>query len=275
VAACANAVACGIVDLTTTHGITGCTAQALQTNDVLVAAASHFSTQIVNCVAAAHGNCEAAKACLGGGATPAACTGASRSCDGTVLSFCSAAAGTGGNMGVQKFNCGDIAEMCVVNGAAAECGFGTCVAGNNMCVGSKVQACNNGIVEQYDCGNYGDTCVAGVLGPHCRGTGATCQTTTLDLLGTPLRCDGNVLVRCADSQESRLDCAVSNQVCVSNVNGQAYGCALGNSCSPTTFSATCAGNVLSFCNDGVLGTFDCAAAGFKGCAPDNGGHCTT
>jgi hypothetical protein len=275
VAACATAIACGILDPVGTHGISGCTAQALQVNDPLVAAIAHFSTQMVNCIAAAGANCDNAKKCLGGGVTPAPCSGNSRSCEGAVLSFCTTAAGSGGTMGVQKFNCGDVAEMCVANGAAIECGFGTCAGGNNMCVGTKVQLCQNGIVQQYDCSNYGDTCVAGVVGPHCRGTGATCQTTSLNLLGSPLRCDGNVLVRCADSQESRLDCAARNQVCVANVNGQTFDCALGNSCDPSTFSATCAGTVLSYCNDGVLSTYDCAAAGFKGCAPDNGGRCTT
>jgi hypothetical protein len=275
VAACATAIACNIVDAVSTHGISGCTAQALSTNDVVVAAASHFSTEIVNCIAAAGSNCDAAKKCLGGGETPAACTGSSSSCSGAVLSFCSQAAGSGGNMGVQKFNCGDVAEMCVVNNNAAECGVGSCAAGGGMCVGTKVQSCNNGILQQYDCASYGDTCVSGALNiPHCRGTGPSCQTQGLGFLGNALRCDGNVLVRCADSQEARFDCAVQNRLCVANVNGEAFGCAHGSSCNPSTYSATCAGAVLSYCNDGVIGTYDCAAAGFKGCSPNNGGTCT-
>ena len=274
-AACATSIACNIVDPASTHGVSGCTARALSTNDTIVAAAAHISPQIVNCIAAAGADCVAAQRCLGAGATPDACTGTASSCSGAVLSFCTNSAGTGGNMGLQKFDCGDVAEMCVVSNGTAECGVGTCAGGAGMCVGTKVQLCQNGILEQYDCSSYGDTCVVGALNvPHCRGTGAACQTQGFGALGNTLRCDGNVLVRCADSQESRFDCAVQNRLCVANVNGEAFGCALGSSCNPSTYSATCAGAVLTFCKDGVIDTYNCAAAGFKGCSPNNGGTCT-
>src|SRR5438552_7106242 len=111
--------------------------------------------------------------------------------------------------------------MCVVNNNVADCGAGTCAGGASMCIGTKIQACQQGIFKVADCNDYGDTCVVSGLGAHCRGTGATCQagipTNVIDfLIGLPIRCDGNVLVRCADSQESRFDCSSKNQKCFPN-----------------------------------------------------------
>jgi hypothetical protein len=272
--ACATAIACKLLDPVLTPGLSVCSAQALSTNDVIVASASHFSTQMVNCIAAAGTSCDAARKCLNGGQTPDACTGAALSCSGNALSGCSPYAGVGGNSGTTKFDCGDVAQMCVVNAAVADCGVGTCAGGPGMCLGTKIQTCSNGVLKQYDCASYGDTCVVGALNiPHCRGTGAACQTQGLSSLGNTLRCDGTVLVRCADSQESRLDCRVRNQLCVANVNGESFGCALGSACNPSSFSATCSGAVLSYCNDGLFATYDCVAHGFTGCSPANGGAC--
>jgi hypothetical protein len=273
-AACATATACGLVDPVSAHGVSGCTVQALSTNDPIIAAASHISSSIVNCIAAAGANCAAAKRCLGGGATPAACTGNSASCTGTVLSFCADAAGTGGQRAMQKFNCGEVGQMCVVTGATADCGVASCAPGAGGCVGTRIQACQNGILKEYDCALYGSTCVVGALNvAHCRGTGAPCLTQGFSPIGNPLRCEGNVLVRCADSQEARMDCGVDNQLCVAGVTGEPFGCALGSSCTPGSYSATCAGLVLGYCNDGVISSFDCGAYGFKGCSPQNGGTC--
>jgi hypothetical protein len=271
--ACVTATACGLV----AGGVSQCTANALAVNNPLVAAVVYFSPQIVNCVAAAGSNCDNARKCLNGGQTPAACTGTSQACMGTVRTSCMDLGG-GGNMTTQ-FDCGDIAQMCVVNtaGTVASCGYGTCAGASTMCTGTKVQSCSNGIVEQADCADFGSTCVVGALGnAHCRGTGATCQSTlTGDLIGNPLRCDGTVLVRCADSMESKFDCSSQNQKCVANVNNEAFGCALGSDCETATFSATCAANKLTYCNDGIISTFDCGSVGFKGCSPDGGGKCTT
>jgi hypothetical protein len=270
--ACATATACGIV----AGGVSNCTANALNTNNPLFASTYHISAKMVNCIAMAGADCAAAKKCLNGGDTPAACTGNSMSCTGTVLNGCAANAGTGNNNGTTKFDCGDVAQMCVVNNGAADCGVGSCAGPQSMCVGTKIQTCGNGILKQYDCADFGDTCVVGALNiAHCRGTGAACQTQGFAPLGNAIRCDGTVLVRCADSQESRFDCASQNQQCVPNVNGESFGCALGSSCNPATFSATCSGLKMTFCNDGVISTFDCGSAGFKSCSPNNGGTCGT
>ena len=269
-AACVTATACGIVD----GGVSECTQGALATNNPLVASSAEFSPQMVNCIAAAGANCDAARRCLNGGQTPAQCTGSSSSCMGTVLHGCSEAAGSGGNKGTTAFDCADVQQMCVVNNNVAACGVGTCAGGPNTCVGTKIQACNNGILKQLDCADYNSTCVVTLGVAHCRGNGTACQTTNLQPFGNPIRCDGNVLVSCADSQEARYDCGVQSQKCVSNVNGQTFGCANGNACDPNTYSSTCTGNTLGFCNDGVISTYDCGAHGFKGCSPDNGGRCT-
>ncbi len=269
-AACVTATACGIV----AGGVSNCTANVLNTNNPLFAGAVHFSTKTVNCIAAAGSNCDNAKKCLNAGQTPASCTNASAACDGTVLDSCQ---DEGSGNVTTKFDCSDIAEMCVVNGGTADCGFGTCTGAASMCVGTRWQQCQNGVLRQADCADFGANCVVGALAnAHCRGNGPTCQSTLIgaDAIGNPLRCDGSVLVRCADSQESRYDCASQNEKCVANVNGASFGCALGNSCTPSTFSATCAGSKLTYCDNGVIATFNCSSTGFSGCTPDNGGQCT-
>lgn len=270
-AGCASITACKIE----TISLSACTPYAVSTNNATLAAALKVTPSTVNCLAAAGSNCNNARKCLDAGMTPSACTGTSSSCTGTVLGGCATNAGTGGNKGTTQFDCAAVSEMCVVNGAAADCGYGSCAAGTaSSCVGSKVQTCNAGILQQTDCAQIGATCVVGTLGnAHCRGTGASCTGgITTNATGTPLRCDGTTLVTCLDSQEAKFDCAADNQQCLSAVGGQPFGCALGNACDSATFAHTCSGNKLTFCNDGLMATFDCGAAGYSGCDP-NAGTC--
>jgi hypothetical protein len=273
-AACATATACGII----AGGISACTSGALRTNDPSVAAALHISTSTVSCIAAAGSSCDAARKCLDGGMTPSPCTGTSGSCTGTVLTTCSTNAGVGGNKGTAQFNCGDVGLMCVVANGNADCGSGSCAGLTMSCVGNKVQSCANSIIREVDCTRYGATCVAGALGgAHCRGTGASCTGGIGGGVGTgtPLRCDGSVLVTCLDSQEARTDCAATQQQClpVQRNGTTTFACVLGSACDPNAFSATCAGNKLSYCNDGALATYDCGANGFHGCSPGTDGKC--
>jgi len=275
-AACITANACGILAV----GVSVCTQFVVGINDPAGAASLHFSPGEVNCLAAAGSDCVAAKKCLAGGNTPATCSGNAQSCVGNVWQQCTPAAGSGGNEGLQMFDCASVGEMCVTNNGNTDCGYGTCSAGAGTCVtpdgtpgGNLVQSCNGGILQRTDCSRFDASCNPSGLGAHCRGNGPACSQSAIG--DATLRCDGSVLVSCIDGQEARYDCGKDNLGCFSGVNGGAFGCAAGNACTTNNYPATCSGLKLTFCNKGVVQTADCGAAGFATCSPNNGGSCGT
>ncbi|HWE28812.1 MAG TPA: hypothetical protein VHB97_12465, partial [Polyangia bacterium] len=225
-AACITANACGIL----TAGVSVCTQFVVGVNDPAGAASFKFTAAEVNCIAAAGHDCAAAKKCLAGGNTPASCSGAATSCVGNVWQQCNLAAGSGGNEGVEMFDCAAVGEMCVTSGGNTDCGYGTCSGLSSACVspdgtpgGNLVQGCNAGILQRSDCTRIDASCnPSGVA--HCRGNGAACNSLTGD---TTLRCDGSVLVTCVDGGEARRDCGSDNLGCFSNVGGNKFGCAAG------------------------------------------------
>lgn len=275
-AACITASACGILQ----GGISLCTQNVEFINDPSVAIAIHISASEVNCIAAAGSDCAKAKQCLGGNATPAVCTGNARSCMGNNWQACTTTAGSGGNSGIQVYDCSSAGPgaMCVASNGNIDCGYGTCQPGaQSTCVNGDgtpgsafVQSCNNGILERQDCGRISAACNPSGLTPHCRGNGPTCAKTFGDLT---LRCEGSVLVSCADGGEARYDCAKDSLGCYSGAGGNAFGCAAGNACDPNQYPATCVGTKLTFCNKGVVQTVDCGSAGFTTCSPNGGGAC--
>ena len=273
-AACITASACGII----AGGVSVCSQYVVSVNDPAVAAGAHISPSEVNCLASAGSDCTAAKKCLSGGTTPATCSGNATSCNGNTWQQCTLTAGTGGNAGIQTFDCAAYGQMCVTNNGNTDCGYGTCSGISSSCVspdgtpgGNFLQTCNGGILERTDCSRVDASCnPSGV--PHCRGNGPACSATLGD---NTLRCDGSVLVTCADGQEARYDCGKDNLGCFVGVNGNAFGCALGTACNPNNFGATCQGLKLSFCNKGIVQTADCGAAGFATCNPNGGGSCGT
>ena len=267
-AACITATACGII----IGGVSACTNAVANINDPDVQAAIHISPSEVTCIAGAGNNCTKAKECLAGDMPPATCTGSSTSCNGTVWQSCNALVGSGGNEGVQLFDCASVHQMCLTNNGNTDCGYGTCAGAAPTCMGSLVQTCDNGIVKQTDCSRIDATCnPSGVFGAHCRGNGPACSSPKAG--DATLRCDGSVLVVCDDGQEARQDCAQDNLGCFPNVGGKDFGCAAGNQCDPQTAGATCVGTKLTFCNRGLTQTADCADAGFTTCNPNNGGSC--
>lgn len=277
-AACLTASGCGIL----TGGISACTQVIAFINDPSVASSAHLSPSEVNCIANAGSNCAEAKKCLAGGMTPSTCSGNARSCVGNQFQQCTTAAGTGGNEGLQLYDCASVGEMCVTNNGNTDCGFGTCSGGTAAtCVGpdgtaggNLVQRCTNGILQREDCTRTAASCnPSGLLGAHCRGNGAAC--TSPSITNNTLRCDGSVLVTCADGQEARYDCAQLNLGCFSNPGGNAgFGCYAGNDCDPNNFTATCQGTKLTFCNKGKVQMSDCASLGFASCNPNGGGSCS-
>ena len=158
-AACLTASGCGIL----IGGISACTQFISLINEPNGAAAAHLSPEQVNCIASAGSDCTAAKKCLAGGSTPAVCSGTSESCLGNTYQTCTAAAGSGGNKGVQTYDCASVGKMCVANNGNVDCGFGTCAGGTTAtCVntdgtpnGNFVQRCTGGIIQRDDCGRDG------------------------------------------------------------------------------------------------------------------------
>lgn len=273
-AACIIANACGIIN----GGVSVCTQFVVSVNDPAVATDAHISAAEINCIAAAGHDCAAAKKCLAGGNTPAPCSGGGQSCSGNTWQQCDQAAGTGGNEGLQTFDCAAYGQMCVSNNGNTNCGYGTCSGLSASCVaadgnpgGNYVQTCNGGIMARLDCTRTDSSCnPSGV--PHCRGNGPACNKGSFG--DTSLRCEGSVLVSCADGQEARYDCARDNLGCFAGANGNAYDCAAGTACDPKTYGATCQGTKLSFCNKGLVQSADCAAMGFTTCSPNGGGTCS-
>ncbi len=274
-AACITASACGII----AGGISVCTQVISFVNDPEQAARAHISASEVNCIAAAGSDCVAAKKCLAGGMTPAVCSGASESCVGNTWESCNALAGSGGNNGMQTFDCSAFGQMCVAQNGNVDCGYGTCSGGSGTCVGpdgvssgNLVQTCENGILHRADCTKLSATCNPSGTA-HCRGNGVACSSPSL--FNDTLRCDGNVVVHCLDGQEGREDCSVRNLGCFPRPNGAAgFGCFAGNDCDPNNYPASCVGTKLTFCNNGKIATADCGAAGFTTCNPNGGGSCS-
>jgi hypothetical protein len=277
-AACATASTCGLI----AGGISQCTTTIAQVNDPNTAAAVKINAAQVNCIAAAGANCDAARKCLNGGQTPAACTGNSQSCTGNVLTTCDSVTGTNNNNGTRQYDCTSegSGQICIVSNGNTDCGVGTCSGYTTRCTGNVLQTCGftDSIEHDLDCSKNGSTCEPSGLAPHCRGTGATCSTT--DVAGA-LRCDGHFLVSCVDGQEAKEDCSRFNLGCFpapagSTLPGQTgFSCSLGSDCTSVTGSVTCEGNILHFCNNGKFDTLDCGANGFVGCDATAGGRCMT
>jgi hypothetical protein len=273
-AACVTAAACNII----AGGVSACTEIIAFVNDPDSASRAHISPSEVNCIANAGHDCVAAKKCFAGGQTPALCSGNSESCVGNVWQSCDALAGSGGNNGVQTFDCAAYGQMCLANNGNVDCGYGTCATGSSMCVGADgassgnfVQTCEGGILHRTDCSKLSATCnPSGVA--HCRGNGDACAAPsfTNDTLG----CDGNVLLHCLDGQQAREDCGRYNLGCYPRPNGNGFGCFAGNECDPGNYGATCVGTTLTFCNNGKIQSVDCGSFGFTTCNPNAGGSCS-
>ncbi|HEX4457595.1 MAG TPA: hypothetical protein VIA18_06475 [Polyangia bacterium] len=272
-AACATAATCGIL----TGGISQCTESIAEVNDPAIAAQIKVSASQVNCMAAAGANCAKARACLDGNQTPMSCSGDSQACDGNVWTTCDAITGTNGNNGMRQFDCGAAGEKCITSNGTTDCGTGTCSPIGATCDKDILTTCDaNGIQQTTDCSKIDSTCVVSAGVAHCRGKGTTC--TAPSVLVNELRCDGKVLVSCLDGQEARQDCGEFNLGCFPTPAGvtiSSFVCALGSDCNAASDSATCEGNVLHYCNNGRLDTFNCGGHGFTGCDATNGGRCTT
>lgn len=282
-AACITASACDIpIFVAGGSDVTNCVGLVPYVNNPERALGLLLTPSRVNCVAAAGSDCAAAKRCLAGGNTPKTCTTVGESCDGNTWTSCLLALGSGGSFGERTFDCAAYGLLCIGKGGSADCGVagcmpdaGACVTADNMPGGNFVTGCyGQGTLKLRDCGRLAATCVpAGLTSPaHCRGNGATCTAPPGGADDT-VGCDGNVLLHCLDGQEGREDCGQYGLGCFPRLSGGGYACLAGVDCDPYATSPTCAGKALTFCNNGKMQTFDCGAAGFATCNPNNGGSC--
>ena len=276
-AACIVASSCGLVGTSASS----CTAFISSINDPSLAlledienpiggGVSHISPAQVNCIASAGTDCAKAKACLDNGMTPAACSGNSNSCMGTFIVSCSAHDGIERQQRPVRVRLLDAGRGLHLPGGQRRrrLRHATCGGGNpTQCMGNIIQGCKDGIFEQVDCATFSSTCVTAGLEAHCRGSGASCSTNaTANNPAAAIRCDGSVLVTCSDGQEARYDCGRQNLGCFPNPGGNGgFDCYAGSDCDSTTFTSTCSGNTLTFCNKGKIDTFNCGFNGFTGC----------
>jgi hypothetical protein len=267
-AACIVASGCGLFGTTS-----ACTQLISTVNDPvfgqLVGGSIFVSPAQVNCIAGAGTDCNKAKACLDNGMTPAPCSGNSSTCMGNFIVSCSPATGSNGNNGQSVYDCSQLGPgyTCVASNGNVDCGTASCGGGNpTQCAANVLQDCRNGILHQVDCTHFSATCVATLGVSHCRGAGPGCsQSPTAENPAAAIRCDGSVLVTCTDGQEARYDCSRLGLSCLPSSNNAVLGCRAGSMCDPNNFTSTCAGNTLTFCNQGRIDNFNCGAAGFNGC----------
>jgi hypothetical protein len=205
----------------------------------------------VQCMAAAHGDCAMARACVGQ----------------TVQSGMTCTTG-GGCQGAQVSSCqfGTLVTIdCTVTDPRTQCMSGQCVFGPatpSHCDGDYlVQNQSNILDVEYDCSQYGETCLTSGNGPLCAGAGPAC---------TAARADGTTIVWCDTGFEHAVDCAALGGATVQQGTKSDYGtvdyCGFGTACQPTLSAATCSGNSLTLCALGQTYQLDCVAAGYSGCA---------
>lgn len=238
-AACANAIACGIVP-DTLGAMNACLVGVYALRDDRASAAfARLTTAGVDCLASAVG-CTQAWRCVAANDPPQACgvyldlTGR---CDGDVLTYCGAPTRLRTSTGHWlKFDCSSVGLHCLHDGMVASCGERECtseVPQPVACEGSVTVTCE---------GQLGSP---GFLEPmlDCALVGACC-----DQSGDP----------CAH-------CAARGLACTGNSVGS--GCGLGHDCNPSQ-PPTCDGTILNVCELGVRKSYDCRAHGFAGCAYD-------
>jgi hypothetical protein len=81
-------------------------------------------------------------------------------------------------------------------------------------------------------------------------------------------CQGDVLLKCIDGYLTGIDCAQSDTECVDGADGVGCGTSgVVDECGSVTLAGQCDGEVLSWCNNGVLEIEDCAEQGGQ-CALD-------
>lgn len=146
---------------------------------------------------------------------------------------------------------------------AAICGGGPCEPGKykNKCVNRQLWTCIGGAIEINDCVEQQLQCRDPNSG-GCEGTGRSCRDTSP-------RCEQDILVKCARSYLTQIDCRkVYGQKKCDNTTIECKGA--GGSCKSDSFFDTCNGETLEVCVDGFVKKVNCKALGFLGCEVSGG-----
>jgi hypothetical protein len=212
--------------------------------------------RLYGCILDAPGDCGAAAACLAQTGSPGTCKPdalEAGECSGSVLSGCTS---DGYAFAV---DCAADGETC---GAypAIFAHFSGCVTpcpAQVACDGTREQLCLSGALVTLDCGELGTTCANGACTPQ---PGPAC-----DAASFRQRCDGDVVVTCADGIESRDDCSIwpTHRRCAVDTLGSAQCVLTGTEC---TAGDACAGDDIAYCRDGYAARVSCTALGFSTCS---------
>ena len=271
--ACVIAHACGLpLGMLTNEevGVTGCAFGVMFVNEAVEATSEHLGPSEVDCIAKAGNDCDAVKSCLNGGKGIQPCK-QSGGCDGSVIIGCRTDDGVPAFQ--TRFDCASVGEVCFL-GQTNECVIATCSSDYQRCDGNVSEICDGGVLTRTDCGALNATCSMTDLSP-CVSNAPTCTPVGDSEHFDGLRCEGNTLITC-EVRETPRDCTQLGLGCFTftEANVQISRCQAGNECDPFATAAMCAGTQLTFCNDGLMTTIDCAALGFSTCSAANGGQCS-
>lgn len=222
-----------------------------------------FGEQL-DCLANAGQGCAAVEHCLSWryDPAPANCSG---SCQGDVFKGCGDEIQVTVDCSRLGLSC-DPAANCVAEPAVA-CDGSTAPSCTSD---GDVQFCDDGALRKTPCAAQGFACVDGA----CQGQGSPCtaNSSTQSELAVPrgTSCSGDVLLGCLGGFVAPLDCSEQGPGFSCQSLGDAFFCGQAAECVPadnylSDQSATCDGNVLTFCSAGRLEHLDCTTLGFTGC----------
>jgi hypothetical protein len=232
-----------------------------------------FLPSVVKCVLASNQSCGAVKLCFNDGRTFDACRLHDKlACLGNIVEFCDPYDDSGTTWSVE---CA-AGTTCSVPGGG--CNYGLCSGPPYSCAGTTVRSCDPVAPDAASYLHFNDECTTATTatcgpgpdgGATCIGTGPAC---------TEDRCEGTTLVSCQGGHEAPYDCASVGLLCIDagNDGGETGNtgvyCALGNDCGLLPHPS-CDGDVLHFCNEGLLASVNCATSGWGHCVslPDFGG----
>ena len=234
--------------------------------------------QNMDCVQDAS-DCSAILACVNQGQAQATCTPPEdyprrrRCIDSHHLRGCGLGVGA-------TFDCSKLGLACVETSVPTSSNtFATCalpVEGSQpvdttiqvTCQGDKASF-QFGLGEyNFDCNDYGATCVPGTYDlssdapDYCRGKRATsCDPSTF-----VVRCEGDLWVICMGGQEAASDCTRWGATCRLDANSTQPSCGFPCTSSPEV----CASGSVSYCGPAGMTTLDCSSIGFSTCQTQPG-----
>lgn len=241
----------------------------------------------LKCVAAAGADCVKIYECLNGANANVNCVpGGIAECNNNVRSIC---LNLGNNMGKKlALQCMAFGLQCVTNVSNPVCGIGSCNVPDGGgavqgCFGDWTSECRQGTQTANENCKVWDIAKCAVNNniASCVGSGAACAK------GRCVVVNGKSLwLECKSGREAAFDCGQQALTCVEAVGDGGVlgvtGCRNGNACDTGTYQETCNGDVLSYCDYGVVKTSNCKTDGWVKCVPRGktdagvatGGYCS-